>query len=694
MRARAFFAVVAVRVEHEAVLAGAAVAAHGVLADVLAAAVAVRALVFVGEKDGCEAALLDRVVGAELDAQAVPLRGDDGRQVGAAEEAVLAHRVVAHLAVDVHLVVLAVLVVSFEVEVGEVEGDAVLRRRHDLPDAVLVRRVQVRKGGTRDGAVRRLDHAAARVFALLAVRVELVADVALAPVASQSVHALVIAAVVGFLALVILLHEGGREARLVDRAVGDELDEHLVGRRALVVGGPVAAELAQQRAARIVTVPHLQVVVHAVVVVLYLEGLELEGHLVVHGHGYLPDALLVRPVVVRIVGALEHAFFLIHVATAHRFVVGSEPDVAVLVARGPVDDEQTVARAQKHLGNATGSAIATEEGRLVPVAVPDLDVVGLAVVRLVDVQLSDVEHDALAVRGRDAPLAVLALGRRRHAVHQLRGRHQAVGLQQGAAATWAFVELVGLRDVPLGQAHPLADLGPPLGRVVLLRQDGVQVRVLGEGVAGVVHDGLEVVRQAQRVDLLVGELVEVVLLPGHDVLVDDVHVGVPVGPRVLVPEAHHVSQLVYHDAKLVAVLPDRDGLRAVATLAHERAAPAGPLREDDVVLVLESALHELDTRVVLPVTHRLFEQRPVVSAKVGLDLVGDDGVVPEPLRPRSGGPGSPTVLARALPMPVTPPLSVEPGAPVRESKAGPRLGLPAPPSVRLPGHCDVPHHKI
>ena len=44
---------------------------------------------------------------------------------------------------------------------------------------------------------------------------------------------------------------------------------------------------------------------------------------------------------------------------------------------------------------------------------------------------------------------------------------------------------------------------------------------------------------------------------------------VTVRPRVLVPESYHVTQLVHHDAELVAVLADGDGLRPVASLAHK-----------------------------------------------------------------------------------------------------------------------------
>ncbi len=43
-------------------------------------------------------------------------------------------------------------------------------------------------------------------------------------------------------------------------------------------------------------------------------------------------------------------------------------------------------------------------------------------------------------------------------------------------------------------------------------------------------------------------------------------------PGVLVPESDHVAQLVNDDAELVAVLPDRDRLRAVPAFSHKRTA--------------------------------------------------------------------------------------------------------------------------
>lgn len=51
--------------------------------------------------------------------------------------------------------------------------------------------------------------------------------------------------------------------------------------------------------------------------------------------------------------------------------------------------------------------------------------------------------------------------------------------------------------------------------------------------------------------------------------------AVPVGPRVLVPEANDMAQLMDHDSKLVTVLADGDGLGAPTSATHVGAAPGG-----------------------------------------------------------------------------------------------------------------------
>lgn len=67
-------------------------------------------------------------------------------------------------------------------------------------------------------------------FARFLIAVQLVPDVAGTLVPPERVDALVLAAMVHVLALVHLLHEGGRKARLLHRSVRDELHEQLVGR--------------------------------------------------------------------------------------------------------------------------------------------------------------------------------------------------------------------------------------------------------------------------------------------------------------------------------------------------------------------------------------------------------------------------------------------------------------------------------
>lgn len=58
-----------------------------------------------------------------------------------------------------------------------------------------------------------------------------------------------------------------------------------------------------------------------------------------------------------------------------------------------------------------------------------------------------------------------------------------------------------------------------------------------------------------------------------DVIPDDGHVIVTVGPRVFVPEANDVAQFMHHNAKLVTVLSYGDGLGPVSTTTHIGTTP-------------------------------------------------------------------------------------------------------------------------
>ena len=65
-----------------------------------------------------------------------------------------------------------------------------------------------------------------------------------------------------------------------------------------------------------------------------------------------------------------------------------------------------------------------------------------------------------------------------------------------------------------------------------------------------------------------------IYLTCHYVLAYDLDVIITVRPCVLMPEANHMPQLVYHNAEFVTVLADRNSLRTIATLPNKRTASA------------------------------------------------------------------------------------------------------------------------
>lgn len=81
--------------------------------------------------------------------------------------------------------------------------------------------------------------------------------------------------------------------------------------------------------------------------------------------------------------------------------------------------------------------------------------------------------------------------------------------------TRTAVELVGLGDVSSTQSDPLADVWTHRaadGDEIVSWYDRVEVSDPREGVACVVHDAVEVVRLAKRIDLVRRHRVEIVLL--------------------------------------------------------------------------------------------------------------------------------------------------------------------------------------
>lgn len=123
------------------------------------------------EEMGSETALLYGSVAAELDAQAVTDGSHHGRDLRSTEHAVLLVLTFRRLAANFETIILTVLlliteqkaqikcqacgsrnrtgthVIPLQVEVSEIQGNPVLRRCNDFPDAVLVRRIQVGERG-------------------------------------------------------------------------------------------------------------------------------------------------------------------------------------------------------------------------------------------------------------------------------------------------------------------------------------------------------------------------------------------------------------------------------------------------------------------------------------------------------------------------------------------------------------------
>lgn len=163
------------------------------------------------------------------------------------------------------------------------------------------------------------------------------------------------------------------------------------------------------------------------------------------------------------------------------------------------------------------------------------------------------------------------------------------------------------------------------------------------------HNGVVVIRQSQRVHIIITQLVEIVLLAIQNIRLLDDHMILAIWSRVLVPEADHMTQLVHHNSKLVAVLADGNRLSPITPLPHVRATATGALRKDNVVGVLvRIAFHKLDARKVLPMTHRLLEQCLVRPTKVRINLVGNHPVVPDSLLLSCRRPRHPPVCVSVL----------------------------------------------
>lgn len=158
----------------------------------------------------------------------------------------------------------------------------------------------------------------------------------------------------------LTFHERGRESGLLHRPIANKLHQKFVARRLDVRRYLVTAVNPDQRRVRVMTVPHLHVVVNAIVVILDLERLKLQRHLEVLGHGQLPHALLARLITVRVVGRFEMAGVLqLDFATANGLVGRRETTMARLIVGRHVCDQHSTSARDHRLVDFTASAVST-----------------------------------------------------------------------------------------------------------------------------------------------------------------------------------------------------------------------------------------------------------------------------------------------------------------------------------------------
>merc|ERR1719370_195314 len=145
------------------------------------------------------------------------------------------------------------------------------------------------------------------------------------------------------MAFIVLFHEAGRESGLLDRAVGDKLDPEAVRRRLDVLRHLVPTEGPNKVSTRCVSISDFQVVVDTIIMVLYLEGLELECNLKVLRHFNLPDALLVWLIILWEVWGLKLSGFHVKISPAHSFVLCCETHMVRTLVVRPIGEHHPAA---------------------------------------------------------------------------------------------------------------------------------------------------------------------------------------------------------------------------------------------------------------------------------------------------------------------------------------------------------------
>ena len=187
---------------------------------------------------------------------------------------------------------------------SKVEGDPVLGRGHDLPDTVLVWRIQVRKWWRDNGSIWGINDASTGILALLAIRVEFESNPAFTSIASKSIDTLVFTSMRVLRTLIKFLDKSGGETSLLYRSIRDKSYEHLVWGWSDIFRNLVSTVLSNDGGVRQVTVSNLQVVVDTCVMVFNFKRLKLESNLIPFSYSDLPNTILTWSVILRVVWTL------------------------------------------------------------------------------------------------------------------------------------------------------------------------------------------------------------------------------------------------------------------------------------------------------------------------------------------------------------------------------------------------------
>lgn len=87
-------------------------------------------------------------------------------------------------------------------------------------------------------------------------------------------------------------------------------------------------------------------------------------------------------------------------------------------------------------------------------------------------------------------------------------------------------------------------------------------------------------------------------LTRHDIFVDNLYMLISIWASMLMPESHHMAQLMNNNPKLVTVFPNRYGLGTVSPLAHEWATPTRQILCVTIIMFTNDSFSEVLWKII------------------------------------------------------------------------------------------------